>query len=384
MTFTQVFGGGTLDPAQPSYKAYTASTSIASVWPIEAASSNNVVAAINDITFSATGLTFTLPPANEVSVGYNSLFNNVGANQFTVLDNAGGTVLTATAGAAWTAYLTNNSTASGSYRTYQMGAGTSSASAASLAGLGIKAITTTLNQEYPGGFSYSTTPQTLLTSHRAALIIWTGGAGVFNFSALPTLTSGWFCNITNQGTGAIVLTPPSGLIDGAATKTLNPGDTSIIITDGSNMYTIGFGQSPVFSFSYLTISVAGLSGTYTLSGLELNKTAIKFTGAIVGNLDIIVPSTVQQYWIDNSTTGTFTFGVRTSTQATPGVSIVNGSGRVITYCNGTDVINAYTLGVSSPVTIPQGGTGATTASGARTNLDVPSTLDAFTYVQMFS
>jgi len=376
MTFTQVFGGGTLDPAQPSYKAYTASTSITSVWPIEAASSNNVVAAINDISFTASSLTFTLPPANQVSVGYNALFNNVGSNQFTVLDNSGNTVITATSGAAWSAYVTDNTTASGSYRTYQMGAGTSSASAASLAGLGIKAITTTLNQEYPGGFSYSVTPQTLLTSHRAALVIWTGGAGVFNFSALATLTSGWFCNITNQGTGAVVLTPPSGLIDGAATKTLNPGDTSIVITDGSNMYTIGFGQSPVFSFSYLTIDVGGLSGTYTLSGLELNKTAIKFTGALAGNLDIIVPATVQQYWVDNSTTGSFTFGVRNSGQASPGVAIANGSTRDILYSQGTTVVRAETFGLSSPVTITQGGTGATTAAGARTNLDVPSTGDA--------
>ena len=100
-SFTQVFGGGTLDPAQPSYKAYTATSSITTVWPIEASTSQNVVAAINDISFgTATSLTFTLPPANQVSVGYNMLFNNVGTSAFTVLDNGSGTVLTATAGAA--------------------------------------------------------------------------------------------------------------------------------------------------------------------------------------------------------------------------------------------------------------------------------------------
>lgn len=382
MTFTQVFGGGTLDPAQPSYKAYTASTSITSVWPIEAAASNNIVAAINDISFSATSLTFTLPPANQVSVGYNALFNNVGSNAFTVLDNAGNTVITSTSGAAWSAYVIDNSTASGSYRTYQMGAGTSSASSATLAGLGIKAITTTLNQEYPA-FSLSTTPQTLTTAHRAAGVIWTGGAGVFNFSALATLTSGWFANIINQGTGAVVLTPPSGTIDAGGTKSINPGESCIVMTDAANMFTIGFGQSVNFAFTYLSVSVAGLSGTYTLSGAELNITALRFTGAIAGALDIIVPSTVQQYWVDNSTTGLFTFGVRTLAQATPGVEISTGSERVILYCNATNVINAYTLGLSSPILISEGGTGASTASGARSNLNVPSTLDAFTYAIMF-
>lgn len=379
MTFTQVFGGGTLDPAQPSYKAYTATGNVTLVWPIEAAASNNVVAAINDATFTVTGGNFILPPADEVSVGYNFLFSNVGTNAFGVLDNASGAVLTATAGSAWIGYLTSNTTASGAYRTYQMGAGTSGGTAASLAGLGLVAITTTLNSEYETGFSYSTTPKTLTVAQRAGLVIWTGGAGVFNFSALATLTAGWWSAITNQGTGSLVLTPPSGTIDGSATKTLNPGDTAIVITDGSNMYTLGFGQSPVFTFTYLTIDVGGLSGTYTLSGLELNKTALKFTGALAGNLDIIVPSTVQQYWPDNSTTGAFVFGIRTVTQATPGVSIGNGSTRMITYCDGSNVVNADTQGLSAPVTVSQGGTGASTAAGARTNLDVPSNLEAFTF-----
>lgn len=382
--FTQTFGGGTLNPAQPSYKDYTTATaSFTTVWPIEAAANNNVVAAINDVSMSVAAQTITLPPANQVSVGYNSIWNNVGAQQFTVLDNAGNTVITATSGAAWVAYITNNSTASGAYRTYQMGAGTSSASAATLAGLGIKAITTTLNQEYPTGFSFSVTPQTLTTAHRAAVVIWTGGAGVFNFSALATLTAGWFVNITNQGTGALVLTPPSGLIDGAATKTLNPGDTAIVINDATNMYTIGYGQSATFAFTFLTIDLTGLSGTYTLSGLQLNKTALKFTGALIGNLDVIVPSTVQQYWVDNETTGGFIFGIRTTTQASPGVQIAS-TARDITYCDGSNVVRAETVGSTSPLTIPDGGTSASTAAGARTNLDVPQTLQAFTFALWLS
>lgn len=382
-SYTQVFGGGTLNPAQPSYKAYTPTGSVTLVWPIEAAASNNVVAAINDAAFTVAGANFILPPANQVSVGYNALWTNTGTNSFGVVDNSSGAVLTATAGSSWMTYLTDNTTASGAYRTFQMGAGTSGGTAASLAGLGIVAITTTLNSEYETGFSYSTTPQTMTVAQRAGLGIWTGGAGVFNFSALATLTAGWWMAITNQGTGALVLTPPTGTIDGAATKTLNPGDTSIVITDGTNMYTVGFGQSPVFSFTFLIISVAGLSGTYTLSGLELNKTAIRFTGAIIGNLDIIVPSTVQQYWVDNETTGGFIFGVRTVTQATPGVDILS-TARDITYCDGTNVVRAETVGITTPLTISLGGTSATSASGARLNLNVPSTLDAFTYALWLS
>jgi hypothetical protein len=408
-SFTQVFGGGTLDPAQPSYKAYTATSSITTVWPIEASTSQNVVAAINDISFgTATGLSLTLPPANQVSVGYNMLFNNVGTSAFTVLANGGGTILTATSGAAWSAYVTDNSTASGAYRVYQAGAGTSSASAGTLAGLGIKAITTTLNQEYP---AYTFAVSTLITAaYRAATVLYTGGAGVFTFDPLATLTTGWFVNLVNQGTGALVITPPSGTIDGSATKTMNPGDSCIVTTNGSNMFTVGFGQDAVYAFSFITISLAGFSGNYTLSGSELNKTAIQFTGAIVGAVNIIVPLIAQQYWVDNSTTGGtgFTFLVKTSTQ-TGGAAVTNdgtSARREILYCNATIVVNADTTGLSTPLAIGDGGTGATTASGALVNfgggtvgipifktnttasalslLGAPTTLDTFTYVQMFS
>ena len=386
-SFTQVFGGGTLDPAQPSYKSYSATSSITSVWPTEASTSQNVVAAINDISFgTTTSLTFTLPPANEVSVGYNMLFNNVGTSAFTVLANGGGTILTATAGAAWSAYVTDNSTASGAYRVYQAGAGTSAATAGSLAGLGIKAIGSLLNQEYP---AYTVAVSTLVTaSYRAATIVYTGGAGTFTFDPLATLTTGWFVNLVNQGTGALILTPPSGTIDGVATKTMNPGDSCIVTTNGSNMFTVGFGQDAVYAFSFITISLAGFSGNYTLSGSELNKTAIQFTGAIVGAVNIIVPFTAQQYWVDNSTTGGtgFAFLVKTSTQ-TGGADVTNDGTsprREILYSNATIVVNADTTGLSTPLGIVDGGTGASTASQALINLGAPSILDAVSYSLIFS
>lgn len=386
-SFTQVFGGGTLDPAQPSYKSYSATSSITSVWPTEASTSQNVVAAINDINFgTTTSLTFTLPPANQVSVGYNMLFNNVGTSAFTVLANGGGTILTATAGAAWSAYVTDNSTASGAYRVYQAGAGTSAASAGSLAGLGIKAITNTLNQEYP---AFTVAVSTLITaSYRAATVVYTGGAGTFTFDPLATLTTGWFVNLVNQGTGALTLTPPSGTIDGSVTKNMNPGDSCIVTTNGSNMFTVGFGQDAVYAFSFITISLAGFSGNYTLSGSELNKTAIQFTGAIVGAVNIIVPFTAQQYWVDNSTTGGtgFTFLVKTSTQA-GGADVTNDGTsprREILYSNATIVVNADTTGLSTPLGVVDGGTGASTASQALINLGAPSILDAVSYSLIFS
>ena len=379
MTFTETFSGSLISPAQPSYANYTTATANLSLsWPLETAPSNNVVAAINDIGFPTTGYTVTLANATQVTLGIAPLFTNQGTDPFTVLGASGSTILTATAGSAWYAYLVANTTISGTWRTFQLGAGTSSASSATLAGLGLIAITTTLNQEYDAASS-STTPYTLIASDRARLLTWTGGAGAWTLTAAATLLNGWFVNLYNAGTGALVVTGSGGeTINNIASFTLNPGDSAIIISDATEFWTIGFGQSATFVFDYTSIAVAG-NGNYTLSGTELNRIAYRFTGALTGTRDIIVPATVQQYWVDNSTTGAFTFGVRTAAQASPGVSISNGSTRMILYCDGTNVVNADTQGLSAPVTVSQGGTGATTASSARSNLDVPQTLEAFTW-----
>ncbi len=380
MTFTETFGGGLINPAQPSYADYTSATAnLTLAWPLETAPSNDIVAAINDVAFPTTGFTVTLSAASQISLGISPLFTNRGTDAYSVLGATGAAILTASAGSAYYAYLVDNSTTSGTWHAYQLGGGGSGASAAALAGYGLVAIGATLNQQY-AATSTAVTPTAIGVTDRAALRTWTGGAGVFNLSPSATLTNGWFFNVYNAGTGALALTPSGGETINGSTSAflLNPGDSAILVADGvSGFYTIGFGQDSTFAFDYTTINVAG-SGNYTLTGTELNRIAYKFTGVLTGTRDIIVPSTVQQYWVDNSTTGGFTFGVRTVTQASPGVQVVAGS-RVIMYSNGTDVVNADTQGITTPVPISQGGTGATTASGARTNLDVPSNLDAFTY-----
>ncbi len=48
--------------------------------------------------------------------------------------------------------------------------------------------------------------------------------------------------------------------------------------------------------------------------------------------------------------------------------MVNRGSRGIYYCNGSTVVNADTASISTPIAINDGGTGATTASGARINL----------------
>ena len=372
-TYTNTFGGTTIYPSDVSYRYVSLTIDQALDWPLETAPTTNVVASIMDVNPVSAGLAFVMPNATEAGNGQTTLFNNVGANSFVVKDHAGAQICAIPSGATFQIYLTSNATAAGSWRSFQYGASASSGSASALAGLGIKAIATTLNQSMP--VATFNNNYTAGSSDRAKALVWNGGAGTLSLTSAPVVGADWFINVRNSGSGDLTLDPDNAeLINGNATLILAPGDSCIIVTDGVEFWTIGFGQTADYAFTLLTIDISG-SGNYTLSAAELNKTAYIFTGTLTGNRDIIVPASVQQYWVSNQTSGSFALGVRTSSQASPGVLISSGA-RAIFYCDGTNVVDADTSTVSFPISIVQGGTGSTTASGARTNLGATSVGDA--------
>ena len=85
-----------------------------------------------------------------------------------------------------------------------------------------------------------------------------------------------------------------------------------------------------------------------------------------------MPDTTQQYWCDNQTSGAFTLTIGTNAQASP--PTLDPGQTAIMYSNSIEVIDAVNaVSVMFPIQISQGGTGATNAADARTNLDVPST-----------
>lgn len=371
-SYVQTFGGTTIYPSDVSYRYVSLTIDQALDWPLESAPTTDVVAAIMDVNAVSGGLSLIMPNATEGSTGEAVLFNNVGANTYIVKDYTGTQICAVPSGATFQIYLTNNSTTAGSWRSFQYGASASAANASALAGLGIKAIATTLNQSMP--VSTFNTNYTTGSSDRAKVLVWNGGAGTLSLASAPVVGADWFVNVRNSGSGDLVIDPNSSeLINGGATLILAPGDSCIVVTDGTQFWTIGFGQAAVYAFTVLSIDVSG-SGDYTLSIAELNKTAYIFTGTLTGNRDIIVPTTTQQYWVSNQTSGSFTLGVKTAAQS-PAVTVASGA-RAILYCDGTDVVDADTATIAIPVAIAQGGTGATTASGARTNLGATTVGDA--------
>jgi len=370
MGYNDVFGGGSINPAQKTYLELTISADVQLQWPIEQQIGGDDVAVdIIDIDATVPGLNVDFDDARQVSTGYTTLFTNIGSNTVTIRDAGGGTIISLAGGEAWFIYLTDNSTLAGLWRTFQLGATVSVANASALAGAGLKAISTTLNQTIPPTIVLAgSSPLDLTDADRAQLNIWNSGVGTFNLPDPATVGSDWFTYIRNDGSGVLTVNTPSGVIDDGGSLMLNPGVSGTFVTDGTDWFTIGLTSSLDTGFDFTEIDVSG-SGDFVLSGVQLDRVAYRFIGSLTGDRNIVVPNTIQEYWVDNSTSGAFSLFVNTAAQATP-VEIGQGT-RNILYCDGTDVVFAETSDVTFPLTIAQGGTGATTAPGARTNLGVP-------------
>jgi len=99
------------------------------------------------------------------------------------------------------------------------------------------------------------------------------------------------------------------------------------------------GRSVTFNYTQLTKNVAGGSNV-TLSSAEAGYKILKFTGLLTANINVVVPTTTTIWYVDNSTTGSYTLTVKTS--AGSGVSTTNGT-RYVLYGDGTNVVNAVTV-----------------------------------------
>lgn len=366
MTYTDVFGGALLFPSRLSYLQITTAVDVQLQWPTEQQiEGQNVVADFLDISTTAAGLNVDFPDARNTSTGNKSTVNNIGGNNFTVRDATGGTIQVIGTGEQWVLVLTDNSTEAGTWSAFQLGAATTLASASALAGAGLQADGFGLLEQIIDSDIEAATPVTVVDGDRAKCLIYTAGAGTCNLPTAGSVGNNWFFMLRNSGSGTLNIVPGSGQIDGSANINLDPNGSTFIFTDGTDFYTIGLTVASTIAFDFVSIAVPG-SGDFILTGANLDRISYRFTGALTGNRRIIVPNTTQQYWVDNQTTGAFTLEVTTA--AGSGQTIPQGES-AITYCDATDVINAVSsTSVTFPITVGQGGTSATNATDARTNL----------------
>lgn len=336
-SYINPYTGQTISPSQVGYVELTVSTDTILQWPING-NTDNVVANIIEVTATTTGIDLFMPPATSVSTGQSALIRNIGINAFTVVDTSGNTIVSIASGIAQYIYVTDNSTINGSWETVTFGAGTSAANAATLAGYGLKAVSTTLNTVTP--VSTFGSDYTLIPADQSSLYVWTGGAGNVTLPSAAAVGTAWYVIIKNDGTGILnVLPVGANTIDGQVSKQLQIEESLVVVSNGTTYFSYAYGQSSTFFFTQLTKNVTG--GVVTLSAAEAASIIQEYQGTLTSNCTVIVPPTVQLYSFRNDTTGAYSLTFSTGAVGALTVTLPQNQ-TILAICDGTNVYNAQT------------------------------------------
>jgi hypothetical protein len=347
MSYNSPFTGNVIQPVDVSYRAIALSADTQLDWPVNGNATDNFAARIMEVTPSAGSLSLAMPPGNQVSVGQDALILNSGAYTFTVKTyDFAGTIVSIAPGQAKYIYLTNTSTEAGVWGIIAYGVGTSSPDASALAGLGLVASGSTLNQSHPtSGISSGAT---FATSQRAQTVIWSSGSGTVYLPSSATAGNNWFTLFKNNGTGTVTVGTTGGdLIDGVSSINFSPNESAFLICTGSSYVTVGYGQSNLFGFTALVKPVT--SGTYNLTTQEISNTIQEYTGSLSGNVTAVYPQVVNLYVISNQTTPNgYTLTITTGAVGGATVSIPAGN-QVTLICDGVNFLNANTIQAGATV-----------------------------------
>jgi len=348
-TYTDVFGSETIPPSGFGYRSVTLSANTTLAWP-DNSDGTDLASIIMDISASAGSLALTLPSAAEVSTGRDLLIRNTGSNSFDVKDNGGSVIATIAAGIVKYFYITNNSTAAGTWAVFTYGTGTSAADASALAGAGLLVSGSELALEHP--YLSSATTYTILTTDRAKTVVFSSsGAVTCDLPAASTASNGFFFLLSNQGAGTVTVDGSgSETIDGATTKAIAPTESSLFVCSGSAWFSVGYGRSATFAFTQLVKDITA-GGSFTLSASEYANKLLKFIGTAPNNITIVVPSSAAVYYVQCAYSGAYSLTVKTA--AGTGIDLTN-SDKSILLCDGTDVVVAQSVSVSAPTSVPAG------------------------------
>jgi hypothetical protein len=349
-TYTNPFTGQTISPSSVSYESLSITANTQLEWPING-TTGTPASSIIDVTATSsgtgTGWLLELPPATQVSTGQSVIVRNTGSNLFTVTDYSGNTIVAVGSGIADFIFLVDNSTVNGVWASVVFGAGTSSANAGALAGYGLTPIGLTLNQAYNITNYYSST--SLTSANRAQFNVWSGGVGSFTMPSATGVGNNWFTIIRNNGTGILTLTRSgTDTIDGNTTMQLQLTESVVIVSNGSTGFnTYAYGRSNSFAFTQFTAVVTG--GTLTLTSAQGSSIVQQYSGTLTSNQIVVLPSTVQLYSLQNTTSGAYTLTFKTAGVGST-VTVTQGQTAFVV-CDGTNVFSTTTNTSSSFTTV---------------------------------
>ena len=285
----------------------------------------------------------TLPDATKVSVGTSIQFINNGEYPFFIADNAQNFLVTVNIGNSFQLLLIDNTSTYGIWQILQAGTGTAIANASAIAGLGLTTLNGTLNTNFPSKFLDGN--YTSISSDRGSLLVWTGGVGTINlFANAPT---GFPESINNSGGGIVTVSTTDGsTIDGEASFSLNPGESSQFIStsSGTTWNSLGFGQETFFAVNTLSLNIAA-GGTINLTNQQSSRLVQTYTGALAQNAIITFPAAPGQWYVWNNTTNNHTvtlklFGVG-------GGFIIPQGEKLIVYSDGNQIYSTPTTATNA-------------------------------------
>lgn len=381
----EVFGAGAVQSAYVSYIPLNITlNSITLLWPnsyvnvpyIDPVSGEHfdVLAASMNVTTDVGNLnTIKLPDATMSSVGSNFIITNIGGGGFNVLKSDDTVVVGILPGLSYWIQLTDNSTPQGIWTTVQFGASVSQANANDLAGNGLAALGFPAKLNTNTSVYLTAVPFPIDESYRAKLILWTGGSTTLTLPAIGSVLPGYSVSFNNEGSAQIIIQPGEALttIDGKPNLAVQVQQSLTIISDGTNWWTLGFGQNQFAVTSSIIINVS-VGVDVTLTNIQASSLIQNYEGSLANNITVFFPITTNYWFINNATTnaGILSIQLKDPILGPIGTSYPLPKGtKQIFYSNGLSLFPIPTaLNLADPLSLASGGTGAINQSGAANNI----------------
>lgn len=322
--FVDEFSNAPVQPAFSSYLSLNLTTDVVLEWPFQ--NPNTLYPFSQTIQINATdsaNLIVFLPDATVTSVGQTVCFINSADENVIVSDFESNIVVTIEPSQEYYLTLADNSDASGIWIPIQLGATTSSATAASLIDTsldsnshqnngGLSAFPTNYIKMNQRANTFDGSTYNQASGDRGSLLVWTNGNGTYNCLSAASVGNGYNFSIHNASTvsGLITVTPNgSDTIDGQSSFIIKANESATFISNGvSSFFSLGYGQqfNNVVTEAEVPLSDA-VSNVIEITLDQAKNLILSFTGSsgapTYPDITIALPSNfVNQYYLQNAST----------------------------------------------------------------------------------
>lgn len=151
-------------------------------------------------------------------------------------------------------------------------------------------VPSSVNNQTGTTYTYLNSDRTKLVTHSNASAI---AASLPQAGASSQFVSGWFMFVENRGAGTLTITPTTSTIDGAASLALTQHQGVLIVSDGTNYFTmrgVGGGSGAPADATYIVQTPsASLSNEQALSSLATGYMKVTTGTGVVSSQAVPIP-----------------------------------------------------------------------------------------------